>query len=514
MNKFVSSLSVAILGLIGAFLSGCSCSSITSHLPSFKTDLSSHERNPGSEYIAELNPDLLKNSQDLLNYVSSPAFDPSDCMGLVREGYAHLFRVEPDYFDRGILDLHAQEIVQNFFKSRIAIRHKIGEWSQANQIPESCFLSLRTGMRAIRVLEDFVLQYSYKYPNRDLKDKIPAYEIPDYFLQNPAFPGALELKSGDVLLSRGTAVTSAAIARITEVDANFSHLAIVYIPKEDQNKPYDKQSKFVVEAHIEVGSVVSTLEQYRTDGKARAVVFRQPDAELAHQAARFVYETVKKREDDGKNIDYDFGMDLAETKRLFCSEVVSYAYNEGTKGKFKMPFFSSRLDGKNKDLLDRLGVTAITTFAPADIELDPRFELVAEWRDVGRIQSVIEMDAVLTAMFDWMGNHDYKIHEPKKDTLISSLVWTGRRFPLFSGLLKEKFPKNMKRKTLATVMVLDKLGAYMIEKLKAANEEYFKQKGHKMPPRLLHEELEKLRLADLEIYKAKGKSPIHTLLRP
>ena len=72
----------------------------------------------------------------------------------------------------------------------------------------------------------------------------------------------IKVHSGDLLVSRGGAEVSAFISRGNDFPGNFSHVAIIHIDKET-NKPY------FVEAHIEKGVAIATLEHYLKDKKLR-----------------------------------------------------------------------------------------------------------------------------------------------------------------------------------------------------------------------------------------------------
>ncbi|MEJ2163658.1 MAG: YiiX/YebB-like N1pC/P60 family cysteine hydrolase [Robiginitalea sp.] len=70
----------------------------------------------------------------------------------------------------------------------------------------------------------------------------------------------IEVHSGDLLVSRGGAEVSAFISRGNDFPGNFSHVALVYI-NEETNEPS------LVEAHIEKGVAIATLEEYLKDKK-------------------------------------------------------------------------------------------------------------------------------------------------------------------------------------------------------------------------------------------------------
>jgi len=185
----------------------------------------------------------------------------------------------------------------------------------------------------------------------------------------------VRVHSGDILISRGGAPTSALIARGSDYPGNFSHIAFVYVD------PASKEAK-IIEAHIEVGVVVSTAEQYLADKKLRVMLLRpradlpqiQNDPMLPHKAAEYEY----KRATEG-HVPYDFAMDYKDHAKLFCSEVASEAYE-----RFGVNLWAGVSHISSPGLrrwLKAFGVRHFETQEPSDLEYDPQLRVVAEWRD-------------------------------------------------------------------------------------------------------------------------------------
>src|SRR5439155_7958349 len=94
----------------------------------------------------------------------------------------------------------------------------------------------------------------------------------------------LTLHSGDILVSRGGAPTSALIARGNDYPGNFSHVALLHV---------GEKSASVIESHIERGVAVASLDEYLRDKKLRIMVLRlrtdlpamRADPKLPHKAA-------------------------------------------------------------------------------------------------------------------------------------------------------------------------------------------------------------------------------------
>jgi hypothetical protein len=200
--------------------------------------------------------------------------------------------------------------------------------------------------------------------------------------------------SGDILVSRGGAPTSALIARGNDYPGNFSHIALLHV--DDRTRAIS-----VVEAHIERGVAVSSLADYLKDVKLRVMVLRLrsdlpeavADPLLPHRAATAALEETRRR-----HIPYDFQMDFTDHSRLFCSEVASAAY-----GRFGVNLWMgiSRISAPGlARWLSGFGVRHFETQEPSDLEYDPQLAVVAEWRDPETLFADHVDNAVVDAMLE------------------------------------------------------------------------------------------------------------------
>ncbi|HTZ41404.1 MAG TPA: YiiX/YebB-like N1pC/P60 family cysteine hydrolase [Syntrophales bacterium] len=278
------------------------------------------------------------------------------------------------------------EYIELVTKTRSLLKRQSENWDMNDRAVRDRLYRLIYGGRA--ALEEVMLQ-------------APAGSCPDLILGEPV-PSVtplytihrLTLHSGDILVSRGGAPTSALIARGNDYPGNFSHVALFYVD-EKTGEPG------IIESHIEVGVVVSTVEAYIKDKKLRIMVLRlrpdlpqmKADPMLPHKAAKGAYEEAKSR-----HIPYDFEMDYKDPSKMFCSEVASAAYRplgiELWKGTTHM---SS--PGVVK-WLSYFGVTHFETQAPADLEYDPQLSVVAEWRDLETLWQDHVDNAVTEAMLE------------------------------------------------------------------------------------------------------------------
>ncbi len=204
----------------------------------------------------------------------------------------------------------------------------------------------------------------------------------------------VKLHSGDILLSRGGAATSALIARGNDFPGNFSHVALVHV------NAATKQVS-VIESHIESGVGISPMEKYLRDTKLRIMVLRLRndlaplvvDPLLPHRAASVALSNALDR-----HIPYDFAMNHADAAEQFCSEVAAVAYR---------PFGINLWMGLSHlstpgvtAWLSALGVRHFETQEPSDLEYDPQLRVVAEWRDPETLFQDHADNAVIDAMLE------------------------------------------------------------------------------------------------------------------
>jgi len=215
---------------------------------------------------------------------------------------------------------------------------------------------------------------------------------------NSAAPGAevrgVKMHSGDILLSRGGAATSALIARGNDFPGNFSHVALVHVD------PATKRVS-VIESHIESGVGVSPIEKYLADTKLRIMVLRlrsdlpamAADPLLPHKAASQALSNALAR-----HIPYDFAMNHADAAQQFCSEVAAAAYRSvGLTLWMRLSHLST--PGVTA-WLSALGVRHFETQEPSDLEYDPQLVVVAEWRDPATLFKDHADNAVIDVMLE------------------------------------------------------------------------------------------------------------------
>jgi hypothetical protein len=382
------------------------------------------------------------------------------------------------------------------FESRVNLNDRLNNFVEAPKKEVGPFIEHVYDMnRALRYLEDYVLEVYMSDQSIADKEYHTLQGKGLYFMvpPNQNFHGPDDLQSGDVILSRGSAFTSAAIARIGVNDSQFSHLTFVYRNPEENGKLY------TIEAHIEIGSVVAPFQVHIDQKNSRTVVYRYEDAELAHKAATYMYHKVKTQSDTGKNIEYNFSMQLNDASKLFCSQVIYDGFQQASNKTIDIPKFKTQFNSGLITFLNRMGIPAslenishMETFSPGDIEYDPRFSLIAEWKDPNQLRDSRLKDAVLTKMFSWMENDRYHIQAPVSVKAMSRFTWLIRRIPLVQKLVEKKLPLNMNVEQLKIFLTLDKIGGV----LKNAIIKLRETKKHPLTIKEMFDFLEEFRVQD------------------
>ena len=115
------------------------------------------------------------------------------------------------------------------------------------------------------------------------------------------------------------------------------------------------------------------------------------------------------------------------------------------------------------------------TFAPADIDMESGFDLVAEWQDYRETANIRLQDFTMDKLFEWMERYNYRFEETSAIKLVSLL---GRFSSYFSDSAKEmlssvfpRVPINMPRKTVAVVAMLHKTAEPIYHELQRLNQD-------------------------------------------
>ncbi len=411
---------------------------------------------------------------------------------LLKSAYLHLFELDFSDIDLDDIRHHGPALQHAIFETALHVRSVVSDGNRSDALDGEAVKALRNVLRAARVAIDLIGEVYLHHPRlAPGQSTLGAFSGgAPHLLVNPKFASEpVRLLPGDVILQRGMLHNSAAIARIGDIDSNFSHAAIV---AEDRDG-----SLVMVEALIERGSVVTPLRHALAHGIGRAMLFRHRDAQLARSAAAQIHDHVAASLSARRPILYDFSMELAGNERLFCSKLVRMAYSLGSDGNCNLPRFTTRLEMKNRDFVDRIGVTAHETFAPGDLEIEPSFDIVAEWRDY-RVTSELRLkDMIMTKLFEWMDDDGY-VFRPDVAIMLAGLA--GRLSTRLPDRLQDAFaklvarvPPNMTSTAIEAVAMLHKTAEPLYHRLALLDDETIRSTGRPLHPRQALETLERIR---------------------
>ncbi len=408
--------------------------------------------------------------------------------------YEAVFNVSLDRYEHGELARSAPALMRAIFDLRLKVRERIAEWHERGFMSLNVQLAVRNVLRIARYAIDMLGELNIRFTQlAENEPTLRAFRGVDAnTLVNPAFTTGEDLpfEAGDLLLMRGMHHNSAAIARIGDVDSQFSHIAIIHTD--------DNGVQWVVESLIEEGAIINPLDAVLHHGLGRCVVLRHKDGALARRAAAGIHEFVRRsRAPGGKRIWYDFSMELQGEKELFCSKLVRLAFARASDGAVLLPTYNTRFDMANRDFVDRIGVTARETFAPGDIELEPDFDVVAEWQDY-RVTSRLRLqDLLMDKLFWWMDEYGYKFHE---DLPIRLIGLFGRASSRLSDRAKQlvadvipKVPPNMTRSAIQAVAMLHQTAQPLLAELQTLERQAITQYGRPLHAREVFDALEAMR---------------------
>ncbi|MDD4052361.1 MAG: YiiX/YebB-like N1pC/P60 family cysteine hydrolase [candidate division Zixibacteria bacterium] len=316
--------------------------------------------------LKRLQTDTLQPEAPIFNEMESAVFSLGTNLGACPERL-------PDY-------------IRTFGAIRTAVKDQSSRWNINSATARDCIYKLLYGGRT--AVEEIVLQATPGAVTEAILESREPSATPSAQILG------VMVHSGDILVSRGGAPTSALIARGNDYPGNFSHIALVYVDSTTGDVS-------IIESHIEKGVAIATVDDYLRDTKLRIMVLRlrsdlsamTADPMMPHKAAAYALARA-----NGKHIAYDFAMDTGEPSQLFCSEVVSDGYRH--VGVNLWDGLSHISSPGVKLWLAAFGVRNFTTEEPSDLEYDPQLRVVAEWRDFETLRKDRLDNAVVDVMLE------------------------------------------------------------------------------------------------------------------
>ena len=375
----------------------------------------------------------------------------------------------------------------------MSLRDRLSEWESKGLVTADAERLLRDVFRASRYATDMLGELAIGYDQMDPGEKAyRAFEGPhNNTLMHDAFAtpdGQVEFRSGDVIVVRGLRHNSAAIARVGDVDSQFSHVAMIHVD--------EKGTARVLEALIEEGATISYLDYTLEHGLARAILFRHRDPDIAARAADRIYERIKASQGArGKHIFYDFSMELDSYDELFCSKLIREGYDRASGGLVLLPTYPTTFQYAPRDFVGRIGVTANVSFAPGDMELETQFHAIAEWRDYRKTSRIRLMDMVMVKLFEWMGQ-GYVFNPGVKIKLIG---FFGKLTGYLPNAIKDfltfvlpKVPSNMQASTIEAIAMLHSTAEPLYQTIAGMEKQRIAETGRPLHPSEIYTALDKI----------------------
>lgn len=428
--------------------------------------------------------ELIDGSDQILRQVRDERiFNHSTCASYIRDTTGYLYDLPSTHFtpknESEIEELKKQglRVVDNLFQTRLQIRKRFQEFETAGGVSGECLVAVRKSMVYLRfaeeMLSEWLMDQGVVNPDRHRFD--PFMGGVPFTMVNPEF-GTADIKAGDVFVVRGSSEVSATIARMADVETLISHLAMA---------AYGPDGKlYAIESLIQTGTRVVPWgewvpEQIRDD--ARIALYRHRDSELAERAARMLFEKTSKG-----SIAYDFKMDDDNDALLYCAETVSYAFKMAAAGKRSLRVPKHRTTTRkfvgtglleNFGITDKSGKAKMDIFSPNDIEVDPNFDWVADWRNWPLLRQTRMQDAVLSSLNSWIIERGYRYRAPMN---IQVMAWMGKVVRYANLGYADVFPKNMPTGFLRMFLQIRAAARILQNNLYQKEKEFYARHGHSM----------------------------------
>lgn len=415
-----------------------------------------------------------------------------------------VFDIEDD-LNKETISKATYESIQVLFNQRLKIKTLVDLQTVDKKINQVCWTHVRRLIYSIRNLEDSYIHSISRTKKASYNEYLEFEGEPWYFFKNEQFQfnSRSDVRSGDVILSIGKDYTSAGISKIGKQESSFSHLSMVY---KDQNNKL-----MTIEAHGERGVVVRPISAHYSERDQISVLLRHKDPTLAKKAAELIYDMAIYRQRKNKHIQYDFGMDYNDPKTLFCSEVIFLAYKLATDNKLDIAPYKTTFKEGHIEFLQKFGLNIskknfkeFNTFGPGDIQWNPDFDIVAEWKNPIGIESARIKGIVVKSIFNWVDDYKYIFKNTKFNKFVPKVAVKVRKVPYYNFKTKNKrflldnlFGKNLKSKQITLYLMIDYLGLIIEEKLMRDR----KKNASLMSYRSITKQIQQLREIDLSRYK-------------
>lgn len=391
-------------------------------------------------------------------------------------------------------ETEGQNIINALTDLRVQVRKESGKLSS------ECAQATKELFAAARALQDLAGIYFFKdaqieSENANFKTQpIPLWQNDSY----RSFFGeqnGVDFQSGDIMITKGVSLVSSTISSLPKPQSLYSHIVFVHKDKISQETKS-------LESYIGLGVIQFDINSALRNENARIQVLRLKNADLAQRADEYIYSRISR-----SSIPYDYELDFNDNSKLSCEEIAYDAFRTVSNGNLIIPMHPASIERKDADFLQAIGLKNGELMAPADMELDPRFDVVYDWTDYRLMRDSWRKDATMSEMFRWMDQLNYKFVSGFGNVGIYGLNFL-RQIPGIG------YPFNKMMGTTADVPDsavfamnnIKKVAPVLIRELAKADAHQFKVTGMWMSQRELRDFLERFRKADLKRHLSSSKS--------
>lgn len=424
MRQKLIGTTIFILFAIWGFTTQTLSSRMQRSLQSSFIDSNPHElpfpdaRDFDSAANAEPQPplDITIASQSLLSFVSGPGFNYPNCAVSLHNIQSALSKMNLNKMSLNEMKKDYLNSVKNFFTSRMKVHERLRqfqftEFKMDSPQEDHCVTEIRKFYKSVRALEDSILRV---IANNSSAAEKPSLAFKGFDLSEPWLEKTdaedIHFLSGDIFISQGHAAADKYSGHLEEVGSSYNQLAVLYVRADiEEKKSYSLEQAtrdpnfLVLEMKKDIGATVVSFKEYTNQSHIRILHLRYPDATAAHLAARFSYNLINDYSTQAYTnrflhwtrillppehpvfqIPYNFKM-LPISNIVHVTNTTLYSSQLAQVGfhfqNIDIPLFPSPLKSARENPLIRAAdIKEVKFFAPGDLELDSRFQILWELR--------------------------------------------------------------------------------------------------------------------------------------
>lgn len=161
---------------------------------------------------------------------------------------------------------------------------------------------------------------------------------------------------------------------------------------------------------MEKGLVAYGLDRFLAlERLPRAAVYRYSEknrpgglpGNLPSLAAKELWKLYLDSQRNPQSYRFDIQMDPNDHSKVYCAEAVRIAWESASRGQVIVPrYMTTFTEAIETDFAKGVQMKVRESFAPSDVEVDTRFTLIAEHRDLSLLDTSRRYDVVLSSLFE------------------------------------------------------------------------------------------------------------------